>query len=360
MNTPRACQTTEHAVMAILSGQSLASAAARSGIDAEELGDAVILYRSAGQAVLAEQAARHDWHQVRIEFADFDRAEDAAASHLAPRLRMLQDSGLLASWWYIRKAPCWRLRLLPAPGTDPASLHLATSELLGSLVQSAEIIRWRPTVYEPEILAFGGPEGIDTAHRLFHADSHHFLARTHQPPGMGRRETSILLCTALLRAAGLEWYEQGDVWDRVARMRPLPADVTADNLAQMGHGLRRLLALDIRPLTSAGGKTQPLAPWLTAFAHTGQTIATAAQSGTLQRGPRDILAHHVIFHWNRHGLTSRAQAALSHAARAVVMTPTDTLNRKASTASAFYSNRPPTALPLPANLHEPSPQQCEG
>lgn len=324
MNAAPVSQTTEHAVLAVLSGQSLAATAARSGIDAEELGDAVTLYRSAGQAVLAEQAARHDWHQVRIEFADFDRAEDAAATHLAPRLRMLQDNGLLAAWWYIRKAPCWRLRLLPAPGTDPARLHLATSELLGALVQSTEIIRWWPTAYEPEILAFGGLEGIDTAHRLFHADSHHFLARTHQPPGLGRRETSILLCTALFRSAGLEWYEQGDVWDRVARMRPLPADVTAENLAQMGDGLRRLLALDIRPLTAAGGAMEPLAPWITAFTHAGQIIATAAQSGTLQRGPRDVLAHHVIFHWNRHGLTSRTQAALSHAARAVIMAPTET------------------------------------
>ncbi|WP_328967528.1 thiopeptide-type bacteriocin biosynthesis protein [Streptomyces sp. NBC_00239] len=321
MNAPHAPQTTEHAVLAVLSGQSLAATATRAGIDTEELGDAVTLYRAAGQAVLAEQAARRDWHQVRIEFADFDRAEDAAATHLAPRLRMLEDSGLLAAWWHIRKAPCWRLRLLPAPGADPARLHLATSELLGALVQSAEIIRWWPTVYEPEVLAFGGLEGIDTAHGLFHADSRHFLARTHQPPGLGRREMSMLLCTALFRSAGLDWYEQGDVWDRVARMRPLPEDISPDHLNGMGGGLRRLLSLDTRTLTGPGGTMEAAAPWLAAFTTAGQAISNAAQSGILQRGPRDILAHHVIFHWNRHGLTARAQATLAHATRAVIMNP---------------------------------------
>jgi hypothetical protein len=35
-----------------------------------------------------------------------------------------------------------------------------------------------------------------------------------------RREQSLLLCTAMMRAAGLDLYEQGDVWAWVAEHRP--------------------------------------------------------------------------------------------------------------------------------------------
>lgn len=324
MTTPHVPQQTEQAVLAVLAGQSIAAAAAHAGIDAEELHDAAALYRAAGQAALAEQASRRDWHQSRIEFADFDRAEDIAANHLVPHLRLLEDSGLLAAWWFIRKAPCWRLRLLPAADTDPGHLHAALSEVLGSLVHSAEIVCWWPTVYEPEVAAFGGLEGIDIAHKLFHADSRHFLDRTRHVAGLGRRETSLLLVTALLRAAGLDWYEQGDVWDRVARLRTLPVGVTSDGLAQTSAGVHRLLALATRPLTAAGGSMEAIAPWLVAFEEAGEGIGHAAQIGILQRGPRNVLAHHVIFHWNRHGLSARTQAVLAHAARAAILAPAAT------------------------------------
>ncbi|WP_327250952.1 thiopeptide-type bacteriocin biosynthesis protein [Streptomyces sp. NBC_01244] len=324
MTTLHVPEQTERAVLAVLAGQSVAAAAIHAGIDAEELGDATALYRAAGQAALAEQVASRDWHQSRVEFADFDRAEDIAAHHLAPRLRPLEDSGLLAAWWFIRKAPCWRLRLLPAAGADPGHLHEALSEVLGSLVQSAEVLRWWPTVYEPEVTAFGGREGIDIAHGLFHADSRHFLERTHHVPGLGRRETSLLLVTAMLRSAGLDWFEQGDVWDRVSRLRPLPGDVTPGNLAQTARGVHRLLSLDTRPLTAGGGAMEAIAPWLAAFEAAGQGIAHAAQSGNLQRGPRRVLTHHVIFHWNRHGLSARTQGVLAHAARAAILAPTAT------------------------------------
>ncbi|MFF7081765.1 thiopeptide-type bacteriocin biosynthesis protein [Streptomyces lavendulae] len=321
MNISHVPQVTEQAVLAVLSGRAVADTAARSGIDPDELGDAVVLYRIAGARALADQVARRDWHQARIEFADFGRAEDTAAASLAPRLRMLEEAGLLGAWWFIRKAPCWRLRLFPAPDTDPAHLHRAVHELLGALVESREILRWWPTVYEPEVIAFGGPDGIAAAHRLFHADSRHLLDRTRHVPGLGRRERSVLLCTVLLGSAGLEWFEQGDVWDRVAGMRPLPDDITAEQLGRAGTGLRRLLTLGTRPLTAAGEPLEPLAPWLTAFADAGRAIATAARHGTLRRGPREVLAPHVIFHWNRHGLTARTQATLAAAARAVILAP---------------------------------------
>ncbi|MFD6874403.1 MULTISPECIES: thiopeptide-type bacteriocin biosynthesis protein [unclassified Streptomyces] len=325
MNQLTQPRRTETAVLAVLTGQPLAQAAARAGIDVDELSDAVALYRSAGQSALADQAARGDWHQVRIQFTDWDTAETIAATHLAPRLNALHDAALLGTWWYIRKAPCWRLRLLPAPGTDPARLHAAVAETLGSLVVSEAIVRWRPTVYEPEALAFGGPATMDTAHRLFHADSRHLLDHALSELSVGRRELSVLLCTALFRAASQEWHEQGDVWHRVARMRPLPSDVTGEQLAQMSDALLRLMSTDLTSLFAPDGTLGFAAPWAAAFTQAGREIGQIAQDGALQRGTRDVLAHHVIFHWNRLGLAARAQAVLAHAAANVVMNPTETI-----------------------------------
>jgi thiopeptide-type bacteriocin biosynthesis protein len=55
------------------------------------------------------------------------------------------------------------------------------------------------------------------AHRLFHADSRHILAYLAQAGGGHRRELGVILATALMRAAGQDWYEQGDIWRRPPR-----------------------------------------------------------------------------------------------------------------------------------------------
>ncbi|MFD6888806.1 transposase [Streptomyces sp. NPDC059957] len=114
-------------------------------------------------------------------------------------------------------------------------------------------------------------------------------------------------------------------WRAVAAVRPeVWAVDDTGYLAQTGRGVHRLLSLDTRPLSAGGGSMEAIAPWLAAFEAAGQGIAHAAQSGNLQRGPRRVLTHHVIFHWNRHGLPAHTQAVLAHAARAVILAPTAT------------------------------------
>jgi protein-L-isoaspartate(D-aspartate) O-methyltransferase len=64
---------------------------------------------------------------------------------------------------------------------------------------------------------------MDIAHALFHQDSQHLLARAAQiesSPALGRSEATVLLYSAMLRAAGLDWFEQGDVWAKIATLRP--------------------------------------------------------------------------------------------------------------------------------------------
>ncbi|MFE5860213.1 thiopeptide-type bacteriocin biosynthesis protein [Streptomyces virginiae] len=318
MNTPYVSQQTEDAVLAVLAGQPVPDTAARAGIASQELGDAVDLYRAAGRAALAEQAARSDWYQVRIEFPDWSRCENAAAL-LARRLTDDEQAGLVGAWWFVRKAPQWRLRALPGRHGSDQFRH-ALAGTLDALVEHNTIISWWPTVYEPEVPAFGGPAAMDTAHALFHADSAHILNHIQNTkPPMGRRELSVLLLSALFRASGLEWFEQGDVWNKVSCLRLLPGDVTATQLSELNHGLRTLMNADPSPLLAPGGTLEPVAPWLDAFETAGRGLGKAAAAGTLERGLRHVLAHHVIFHWNRFGLNARAQALVAHAATRTVM-----------------------------------------
>lgn len=325
---------TADSVLAVLAGVPLDQAAARSHMQPADLADAVEVYRTAGYAALQMQAADRDWYQIRVQFTGWDAAEHIAADSLGPHLTRMHDQGVVAAWWFIRKAPCWRLRLQPgAAAVD--SIKAALGPVLDRLVTVGLLQRWWETIYEPESAAFGGPTGITVAHKLFHADSHNILGHVVRPAPnaagelrIGRRELSILLCSALLRAAGQDWYEQGDVWHRVTRLRPLPQAIPIGRVSQMTDSLRRLLTADIRPdgpLFGPHGPAAFAAPWAAAFGAAGAALAEAATTGTLERGVRDVLAHHVIFHWNRLGLSDTAQAILARAARGTIMGRTDML-----------------------------------
>lgn len=78
-------------------------------------------------------------------------------------------------------------------------------------------------IYEPESWAFGGTDGMAIAHDVFCADSPAALAGTGTPGG---RERAILLISAMTRAVGLDPFETGDVWARLAALRP-PAGAPA-------------------------------------------------------------------------------------------------------------------------------------
>ena len=178
------------------------------------------------------------WRQVNVTFPDYTNAEERAVAHLAPLLTGAEEQGLIASWFFIRKTPCWRIRYLPADEANQAEAHLQRRfEDLKSQRHITDALR---IVYEPESHAFGGSHAMAIAHRLFHLDSRHllaYLADTEHKEGPGhRRELSILLVQALLRAAGLDWYEQGDVWARVAEHRETPDQVSADQASHRTIG----------------------------------------------------------------------------------------------------------------------------
>jgi thiopeptide-type bacteriocin biosynthesis protein len=239
-----------------------------------------------------------------------------------------EAAGLIASWFFIRKAPCWRLRFLPTHDSTDQDALTFVSQQLETLHDTGRIASWVETIYEPETHAFGGTAAMDVAHQLFHHDSRHILAYLggdSAATGGGRdqrRELSILLCGVLMRGAGQDWYEQGDIWARLAEHRTLPADTPLGRLDAMESQLRQLMTADTKPdspLMRENGSTTFLPDWLAGFAEAGQALSDLARKGTLSRGVRAVLAHHVIFHWNRLGLAYTTQNILANVAKAVVL-----------------------------------------
>ncbi|MEV6726610.1 methyltransferase, FxLD system [Streptomyces xanthochromogenes] len=261
--------------------------------------------------------AEDEWPQRLIRFTDWSSAEATVVEQLLPVL-IAQESEL-AQWSFLRKFPWWRLRYRPA-GPDSAQVLDA---VLDELVDAGVLTSWIRGTYEPEAAAFGGPAAIKIAHTLFHYDSRHLLDETARhatagSPVFGRRELGVLLLSVAMRAAGLDWYEQGDVWARIAAERP-------------GHGLRppqrhrdalrRLMTVDVSTTSRnvTAGRLAPLAEWIATFEWLGQELAGLHQQGQLERGLRAVIAHHALFHFNRLGLSAQDQHTLSALAKEVVM-----------------------------------------
>jgi protein-L-isoaspartate(D-aspartate) O-methyltransferase len=244
------------------------------------------------------------WRQADIA-ADPQTGWQALATGLAPELDRLTRIGVLTGWWYIRKT-AWRVRIC----TDDAG-YATIADLLDNLAANGRILGWHPGSYEPETLAFGGTDGMDCAHSLFHTDSHHLLARVraadHTAPRQGQRETTAILCAVLLRGAGLDRYEQADVWAKVAEERPAtladPALFDERQREPLVQAMTRLLTVDPVGLTSDRGPLAGAKSWIAAFEQAGQALLTLTQHGRLRRGLRAVLAHHIIFHANRAGIS---------------------------------------------------------
>jgi thiopeptide-type bacteriocin biosynthesis protein len=279
------------------------------------------------------------WHQVNITFPDWGQAEPTVLARLAPQLCATEVEGPIDGWFFIRKRPCWRVRYLPVADAK-AQAQARIEQHLGELAASRHIEGWTRAVYEPEAHAFGGPRAMATAHRLFHRDSCCLLAYLHGggEAGVGhRREISVMLCSILMRAAAQDWYEQGDVWARVAAHRELPVG-RDPNVPSTQAAIHRLISVDAESQMREGAPLAYAARWAAAYTAAGRELAVLAAAGQLHRGLRDILAHHVIFAWNRLGLPYTAQAILAATAKTVVFGP-DPTTRQAGQGERWASQK---------------------
>ncbi|WP_326662800.1 thiopeptide-type bacteriocin biosynthesis protein [Streptomyces sp. NBC_00385] len=321
--TQREPNRVQGAVLAVLTGLPIADAAHQYRMDTVALSDAVKIYDQAGREALARRSATTDWWQAYLHFTDWANSDNTFTTHVLPVLLDAEAAGTIDGWWYTRKHPCWRLRLRVRP---TIGAKWTVGDGLDRLVSDGHIQRWWPGNYEPETAAFGGTAGMTAAHALFITDSREAQQlRQRGDLAVGPRELSVLLCTLMMRTAGLEWYEQGDVWHRVITEEHRSAinDVAADGLDARAREIRPLLFADTNAMLRPGGPLKPVAEWAGAFQRTGQALSSAVQEGTLDRGLRQVLSYHVIFHWNRLGLSMRGQSILAWAAREAILHSAD-------------------------------------
>lgn len=321
---PHDSSTVEQAVLAVLTGTPMAEAAEWAGSSSEYLAEAAARYRAAGRTALNTPPDPSSWHQVNIEFSDYPTAERTFLAYLLPPLQQETEAGTVGAWWFVRKYPCWRLRVASGRDSTTKDLPERLTGALDSAVSWGVVKRWHPTLYEPETTAFGGPEGIKIAHDLFHVDSVGSLdylhrTRTADSERLDAKATSLLVISHLLRAAGQEWSEQGDVWARVEAKRPLPDDVPVARVTAMTSTLRTLLAIDTSLVPADMDQLAPYSDWLAGMERSGRALADAAHTGNLQLGLRGILARHVLFQWNRMGFATRQQAIWARAAREAIL-----------------------------------------
>lgn len=276
----------------------------------------------------------HDttWWHASVAFPDSTASADTA--------RALAGSLGDQRFHFLRKDAGVRLRT-----ERPAAA------LLDRLVAERVIAGWVGGIYEAETEAFGGPDGMDVAHDVFCADSHAALAETE---GSGTRERTVILLSAMIREAGLDPFEAGDVWARLAALRP---PVTPpDGLA------RKRSVSAMRRLMNADGARRPDAEtgWadrVAAFEDAGRRLRRLASDGRLIRGLRAVLAHHAIFAFNRAGVPAQAQAATAWLGRHVAFSTgagDDVSTRKSASADPSLPRMETTVTPVtdPADLRE--------
>jgi thiopeptide-type bacteriocin biosynthesis protein len=244
---------------------------------------------------------------MNVWFQDWSSAERTAVHHLGPQLVNAERAGLITNWWFIRKDACWRVRYQNSPGHSDDKVRDTVADVLDGLTADSMITRWARTHYEPESRAFGGPSGMDIAHTLFHADSHHILEHLRRSGDRHRNELSVLLAGTLLSGATQDYYEQGDIFTQVAAHRPSDRPPTSTET----DGIHRLLTA--RTTTIDWGPS-----WPEAFHDAGAALADLAHQGRLDRGLRAVLAHHILFAWNRAGVPARHQGLLADAAATAI------------------------------------------
>ncbi|WP_206441068.1 methyltransferase, FxLD system [Streptomyces boncukensis] len=250
------------------------------------------------------------WRQINLSSDTWQDAERLAVQHILPLLAQAEDDGAITSWWFIRKRETWRLRLQPTPGRDED-----TAALLAQMTEAPDLrAHAEDVVYEPETYRFGGKPAMEIAHRLFHADSRRILAHlAHARGGPDhRREIGLRLATRMMQAAGQDFYEQGDIWTAVAEHR------AADTRTPSAPTLAGVQMLITAAEDSPGSPLTQTPAWPAAYEGAGVALADLAGHGSLTRGIRAVLTDHLLFAFNRLGISAEHQAAIAHAASRII------------------------------------------
>jgi thiopeptide-type bacteriocin biosynthesis protein len=301
-------EAVETAVLTYLAGGGAAVAARTAGMSTAELARVSDRYRAAGLSTLDPDPC--GWAQIDVEFSDYAAAEHTFHQELWPALGQQQ-------WWFVRKNPNWRLRYLQLGAPEvPDDLR----DVLNTMVAKGTLRRWWKAIYEPETAAFGGTAGLTAVNTIHTADSAGLFSSldARDTEALSRPVASLMLLAHLMRAAGLEWSEQGDVWARVQVQRP-EAPLTDQDASELAGKAHRVLSTDLGVLMGNDSRFASLNAWAAGLHAAGSHLAGLVDDGRLQTGLRTILARTIVFCWNRAGFTIEQQAVWAMAARRAIL-----------------------------------------
>jgi thiopeptide-type bacteriocin biosynthesis protein len=287
----------------------------------------VVPFVRAADAVASCPATRHaastplprsfppgsEWLFVKV-YTGAATADDVLIETVAPVARRMLASRTADRWFFVRYGdPDWHLRV--RFHGDPAALQRrgwpALRDALGPLIDDGRAWRMSLDTYERETERYGGPEGVELAERVFHADSDAVVSilalLDPGDPGLDVRWRLALRGMArLLDDLGL------DVAPRTALLRD--AREALGRELRVGRALRRQLGerwekarADVaRLLDPARDDEHPLAPGLAVLRARSARIRPVAQAlrgreaaNRLTVPVRELAASFLHMHANR-------------------------------------------------------------
>lgn len=198
---------------------------------------------------------------------------------IAPLASRAMESGAAERWFFIRYGdPQNHLRV--RFGGEPARLQEIIDwlpELLDPLLAEGRISRWQLDTYEREVERYGGPEAMEIAERIFHADSEAVLAALDGLAGDSgvewRWRLALVGIDRLFADFGFDLPGRRDVLSRLRRSFGIEFDAGPELTQQLAQRLRETGNELYELLTAGVGPDHPLAGALAALDRRSANLA---------------------------------------------------------------------------------------
>jgi thiopeptide-type bacteriocin biosynthesis protein len=294
---------------------------APTGGEARTAGRWIEAFMGAGRAALAQEVPTENWLYLRIELPDLKVAKRVITKSLYPVLTKLAAKGTIRRFWFLLKGDtCYHLRLRIFGET--ATLRSAAIEALMKALRPGEprsgVTVCRELIYEPETALFGGPWAMELVHEFFHHDSLFTMAWMGLPQqengGLSHHQVSVIMLLHFLRSAGLDAFEQWDVWTKVYKLRPGNVEELALAWEAQQEGFRLLMYVDpkvVQDAVAAKG-SKILNDYYEGVGSVGARLWEGNRTGRLERGLRHVVATNVVFHWNRFLFSGNEQVMMAY------------------------------------------------
>jgi len=221
---------------------------------------------------------------------------------------------VVSGFFFMRKPPGLRLRFEVAEPVETVLSQLRPG--LHALRSAGRVIRFFPSIYEPETHLFGGALAMRLVHRYFDVDSMGWvtfdrLERSGKLRVLSDTALSVAVLNDLFLRAGLDGSELWDAWQNLVKLTRV-GGITEDHDTHPALVLLQALLLTVAP-----EEAQILTRYARANATLSRGLLRLWERGRLNAGLRAILAFVALFHLNRYGYgpaRGRALAATMAAA----------------------------------------------